>query len=773
MVSISVLGGGCACHDKRRTLPPLLYLQACVELLTVKRRRQVSDGSSSGSAQGFGHGQPGTMLWTRVFRQPFMVQVERLLRESCQEVLGGARALLLHALAADGVHVDPASLAVTVASAHRDSSHHQPHHGSSSGDASSNGPEGGAAPLLLLQPLSVPSPRLFRRAEAVRQFIQDELADLLRDVVLPGQEGDPEAAQGLARALYVQCSQLVGHVAVLLRSLSTALSSALEAQARALNKAKAHATTVAARAPSIEASADACAPLLSGLLLVGRLAWLLKIRGRFVEEALAPTAVMAAALAVGAETTSSSSFSAHMSSAYDSISEDQMRSAFEIADTNGDGVLTYAEAIDAVQALTVSDADSLSASGGSSIPFLGPRLTPSLNYHEFALLCAHMLSPESCLPVGRFAACLDDLLASVHRIFAERSLGPLVAQLSGSLERELGLSLATDGTAAANDGVGAGQPATFKAFWRREGVELDGGEREQVAIPTACCAALSAFFFQVAHVAASSLLSVDTVQDMPGPDVYPSPSTHVSPQQQQHGLALFASSALFTKAVEVAAQKYMELLKAAPSAAAAAAAAAAADNTHGAASEEDVALQACFDLLVCEALSARLAPTTGAAASTAAPRLLKTTLAGWKARLDPINAELLMPLVLAASARFANSTHLLLPCLAAPPTPKDRRADQSLTATAADNVPGSAATAIAGVFPTAQPARFALLPLPMSTHAAWSDRGQGGVGKKPRQAQPAEDDDADAVGALPARSTTSTGMTGLMSSIGTFLGNKQ
>jgi hypothetical protein len=93
------------------------------------------------------------MLWTRVFRQPFMVQVERLLRESCQEVLGGARALLLHALAADGVQVDPASLAVTVASAHRDSSHHQPHHGSSSVDASSNGPDGGAAPLLLLQPL--------------------------------------------------------------------------------------------------------------------------------------------------------------------------------------------------------------------------------------------------------------------------------------------------------------------------------------------------------------------------------------------------------------------------------------------------------------------------------------------------------------------------------------------------------------------------------------------------------------------------------------------
>ena len=31
---------------------------------------------------------------------------------------------------------------------------------------------------------------------------------------------------------------------------------------------------------------------------------------------------------------------------YDLVSEDQMRSAFEIADTNGDGVLTYTEAIE-------------------------------------------------------------------------------------------------------------------------------------------------------------------------------------------------------------------------------------------------------------------------------------------------------------------------------------------------------------------------------------------------------------------------------------------
>lgn len=34
------------------------------------------------------------------------------------------------------------------------------------------------------------------------------------------------------------------------------------------------------------------------------------------------------------------------SNSVDLVSEDQMRSAFEIADTNGDGVLTYSEAVE-------------------------------------------------------------------------------------------------------------------------------------------------------------------------------------------------------------------------------------------------------------------------------------------------------------------------------------------------------------------------------------------------------------------------------------------
>ena len=62
--------------------------EACTELLaTVKQRHHQrqrlaataasSDGSGSASA---GHGgiNPGSMLWSRVFRQPFMLQVKEL-----------------------------------------------------------------------------------------------------------------------------------------------------------------------------------------------------------------------------------------------------------------------------------------------------------------------------------------------------------------------------------------------------------------------------------------------------------------------------------------------------------------------------------------------------------------------------------------------------------------------------------------------------------------------------------------------------------------------
>ena len=157
---------------------------------------------------------------------------------------------------------------------------------------------------------------------------------------------------------------------MLLRSIVTSLTTALETQARlALTREKNMGLLL--RGSAGGGGVASSGPLLSGLLLVGRLAWLLKIRGRFVEEALSPsltgsTAGVGVGIGAGnpsAHTAHDHSNGSHLSAAvnnYNSaaannhnsglyISEDQMRSAFEIADTNGDGMLTYAEAIDAIQ----------------------------------------------------------------------------------------------------------------------------------------------------------------------------------------------------------------------------------------------------------------------------------------------------------------------------------------------------------------------------------------------------------------------------------------
>lgn len=89
-------------------------------------------------------------------------------------VLRGAKGLLLQALAQEGVTIDPvtltASLSVAAAAARGSTS-------SSSGAGTGTG--------YVYSTLCTPSPRIFRKAEAVRCLLQEELNDLLRDIIVP------------------------------------------------------------------------------------------------------------------------------------------------------------------------------------------------------------------------------------------------------------------------------------------------------------------------------------------------------------------------------------------------------------------------------------------------------------------------------------------------------------------------------------------------------------------------------------------------------------
>jgi hypothetical protein len=422
---------------------------------------------------------------------------------------------------------------------------------------------------------------------------------------------------------------------------------------------------------------------------------------------------------------------------YDLISEDQMRSAFEIADTNGDGVLTYSEAIEAVNALAVSDAESYGASGRSknisngddqstNIPFLSGRFTPSLNFNEFALLCAHLMSPLACCPVERLKSCFDETLSTCHTLWAERVVLTLAPSLSSSLATELGnivdnvKSVAINGSDLMSQGRtqhNSTQMAPFRSTWKQEWVELDYDNdndsderhREQVSIPTLACTSLSAFLFTLSHSIACSLLSVDTVQQLPPVDIFPPsplPKESYGDREMEkdpvNRIALHASTVLYSIALTTIANTYSTLLRDSGSS----------SSQPG---DEDVALQALFDLMVCDSLADRC--------GLAVPKTLRICMAGWRARLDPINAEILVPLLVTASEQFSSKSHLLLPGLRQPkeittPTPIDLT---SSTPLASD----SNATAIFGLFPPTPACRFSLLPLPMSTHfqgAFWVNR---------------------------------------------------
>ena len=398
--------------------------------------------------------------------------------------------------------------------------------------------------------------------------------------------------------------------------------------------------------------------------------------------------------------------------------------------------------LQAVHALAVTDTEScLSSTIGAqsssnvssglpssgSIPFLSPRLSPSLNFNEFALLCAHLMSASACSPVERLKSCFNETLSMAHTQWAKRVVAIYTPSLTAGLIAELGTPTKED----ANSPVGLvshvltqSNIAPFKSTWKQVWVELDpltdssqenpadleSSNREQVALPTSICSSLATFLFSLSHTAACSLLSVDTVHQLPPADLFTSTPLILEDGRDDRiefvdRIAYFASTALYSMAISATVNAYSHLLKKANS------------SSEKKLSEEDVALQVVFDLMVCEGLGDRCGVDS--------LDDLRECAAGWRARLDPINAEILVPLLTAASEQFALKNHLLLPGLRKPkevPVSANAVAVSSSSSLAAIN---SNASAISGLFPVTAASRFSLLPLPMSTHfqgSSWVER---------------------------------------------------
>lgn len=200
--------------------------------------------------------------------------MERLLEEACEEILQRTKTKVCLILSAEGLTINPSTLEVSL-------------------------------PSTLPKMERVTSVRVFQVAESVRSLLESEVRRLVRDAT-PPDPGD-SSSQALSRALYVHCASLLGHVVIFLRHIALSCQAVLK---------------------SHHNSPAAVPPILSGALIVGRIAWLLKINGKFVEQAF-----IASIRDLG-------------QSAREIVSESQLLSAFEIADTNGDSVVTFPEAIE-------------------------------------------------------------------------------------------------------------------------------------------------------------------------------------------------------------------------------------------------------------------------------------------------------------------------------------------------------------------------------------------------------------------------------------------
>lgn len=338
-----------------------IFMEASYELLSskvVKHKRVISEAVGqtvhSNAIQHDAH----SLLWNKVFYILFLNIVETLLCKACEDIWIQAVHLLADILRGMGLQV---SLQTHTAA-------------TSSGSRSALG---STKATLLVESLTatgsveaLSSAQIYTKAEYLSSFVDHAVAKLLEDVIKPvhrsAEDADSPTALSLSslnKALRLYCSKLCGQLLCTLRMVAQHLQAVLHSisfsQGALLSEAHAkgkllRAKLKACERPELEAQAAAyrehfrsraasqpnhpnpqqCAQLVAnGLLLMGRLAWTMKHRCNALFTALQSS-----------ETPAPPSKST--AAAGNFISLEQLKSAFEIADTNGDGVLERDEALE-------------------------------------------------------------------------------------------------------------------------------------------------------------------------------------------------------------------------------------------------------------------------------------------------------------------------------------------------------------------------------------------------------------------------------------------
>ena len=449
-----------------------------------------------------------SLLWS-LLRAPFVTHAERLLRSSCLGVLRKTKRRLLGVLESEGVLIDPLTFDLSMKTI--DSRPSSEDYDSSSSVGCENTPftdfNAYRCRSQVESRTHLPSsPTIFKHAETVKSLFESEIVAMVANmqagmqfsspstfVSTPalgtapsaGQASgvsDPQATVTLTKAIFVQTSQLVAHFLTMLRCLRSSYERAIKERHKHLQKEEVRLMS-ASGFTNVDAYQDPhMGSLLLGILVLGRISWSLKTRGNFLSNIFSST--MAAYHSSGISN----------SRRFNLSSDDQLRSAFEIADANGDGLLTVEEAIEAIQAIDVSQRREV-----NYCEFLTSDLTPSLSLPELALMCCDLLAPEACTPLEHCVACLDSIVDKAHVCWCDIMIEDLGESLRANISSEFG---------------SVGQSRDFKALWELSAVSLDDCGAENVLLPATASSSLTTFLSLLNFRVTRGILSVDTVQDL-------------------------------------------------------------------------------------------------------------------------------------------------------------------------------------------------------------------------------------------------------------------
>lgn len=570
------------------------WCQSCKDLLQSKKLPNNSTSSS----------QSWEILWSHLFRNAFLAQVERQVHDSCASVLLKVKHMVLSSLSSEGIKINVSSDVWTVAV---DSSYD------------------------VDNPEQINYLRLHYIAERVRVLLENDILAIagssIHKINSNHRNNERDEDSLFATTIFTKMSQLFAHLLIFLREITSLLQ---------INP--------------IQANQNSFYSILCGQVLVGRISWLLLSRGSFINLLLSPHH------RPNHKKDSEIGYS----------SEQQIISAFEIADTNGDGLVTCDEAEEAIQALAT---ESINYEA-----LLSRQTTPNLTFDEFALLILHLQSNQTQRQaLHRVRASLHAICGLCHTNIAIAIVSHAENGMKGYHDRIYHHRMQS------NTSINKFAVENIKCTWMKVNIpdedNIEGGNH--VLVPSNASISLLSLLNSIAS-SLGAFTSTGTIESLLGDiDALSLDSSKAFPEIQSN-LVTYLTSKLIPTIMKVIERLYKPM---------------AADVA------EDLSLQALVDLfVVCESLGPN--------------EMLQNLIESWKSFIDPVDAVLFVPILELVAKSQISSSKMLLQF-----SQRVRREEEPIHPPEPTSMPSQIVLPkidLMGMMPSKSVARFSLLALPLN-----------------------------------------------------------